>query len=179
MMSIFEPLKLPPLGDYMKYIFKEKNSPTTSNGKSSSKKNDETLGGYIYKELFQPTQEENIATSEYIKSIEAGVAICRLVEMRSLYKLTLEHLSSEGGHLSWLNATTTEHEASKGKETNNENTESFFGRLTVQLWVYSTIAINHAATLALAWFNKDFYCGKVELAKRQKRKVGKYFPISR
>ena len=148
----------------MKYIFEEKKSPTTSNEKSSSRKGVKALGGYIRQELFKPTREENVATTEYIKSIGADVATCLLVEMRNPDKLTLtsEHLSSEGGRLScWINTTTAEHEASKGKEATNDNSESPFGRLTLQLQIFSTIGINHASALALARYNKDFYRSEV------------------
>ena len=170
MMSIFKPLKLTPLDEFMKCIFEEKKIPTTSNEKSSSRKDVEALGRYIYQELFKPTREENIATTEYIKSIGADVASCLLVEMRHPSKLTSEHLSSEDGRLSWLNTTTAEHEASKGKEATNDNSESPFGRLTAQLEIFSTIGINHASALALARYNKDFYRSEVELSKRQNRK---------
>lgn len=93
--------------------------------------------------------------------------------MRHPSKLTSEHLSSEDGRLSWLNTTTAEHEASKGKEATNDNSESPFGRLTAQLEIFSTIGINHASALALARYNKDFYRSEVELSKRQNRKDGK------
>ena len=173
MLSIFKPLHLPPLDEYMKYIFDEKKSPTTSNEKSSSKRNMTALGRYIRKELFAPTREENIATSSMIEEIGADVATSLVEEMRHPDKLTSEHLSSEGGRLSWLNTTTAEHEASKGKEATNDNSESPFGRLTAQLQLFSTIGIGHASALAIARYNKDFYRSEVELSKRRNRKDGK------
>ena len=48
-------------------------------------------------------------------------------------KLTSQHLSREGGRLSWENATQQEHEARIGKEATHDNTENPFGSLTSQL----------------------------------------------
>ena len=176
MMNIFTPLELEPLDEYVAYIFEDKKSPTTSNEKSSSKKGVKALGTYIRRELFQPTREENKATTGMLEDIGSEIAACLLAEMRHPDKLTSEHLSSEGGRLSWLNTTTAEHEASKGKEASNDNAESPFGRLTYQLQIFSTVGINHSSALALARYNKDFYRNEVELSKRRNRKDGKAPP---
>ena len=173
MMNIFTPLELEPLDEYMAYMFEDKKSPTTINEKSSSKKGVKALGTYIRRELFQPTREENKATTGMLEDIGPEIAACLLAETRHLDKLTSEHLSSEGGRLSWLNTTTAEHEASKGKEASNDNSESPFGRLTYQLQIFSTVGINHSSALALARYNKDFYRNEVELSKRRNRKDGK------
>ena len=176
MLNIFKPLALKPLDEYMKFIFENKNSPTTSNEKSSSRRNVTAMGKYIRQELFHPTREENKATTPMLEGIGAEIASCLLAEMRHPDKLTSELLSSEGGCLSWLNTTRAEHEASKGKEATNDNSESPFGRLTAQLQIFSTIGINHASALALARYNKDFYRPEVELSKRRNRKDGKDKP---
>ena len=63
----------------------------------------------------------------------AESASCLIKEMLDPTKLTSQHLSSEGGRLSWGKATQLEHEARMGKEATNDNTESPFGSLTSQL----------------------------------------------
>ncbi len=57
MMSMFKPLKLKPLDKYMKYIFEDKKSSTTSNKRSSSGENVRAIGKYVRQELFCPTRE--------------------------------------------------------------------------------------------------------------------------
>ena len=172
MMNIFTPLELEPLDEYMAYIFEDKKSSTTSNETSSSKKGVKALGTYIRRELFRPTREENKATTGMLEDIGSEIASCLLAEMRHPDKLTLEHLSSEGGRLSWLNTTTAKHKASKGKEASNDNSESPFGRLTYQLQAFSTVGINHSQALTLACYNKYFYGNEVELSKRRNKKDG-------
>ena len=66
MLSIFKPLQLKPLDEYMQFIFEIKKSPTTSRNDCQSKRGVESLGLYIRQELFHPTRDENIATTEHI-----------------------------------------------------------------------------------------------------------------
>ena len=66
-------------------------------------------------------------------NLEADLAACLIKEILDPTKLTSQHLSREGGRLSWENATQQEHEARMGKEATNDNTESPFGSLTSQL----------------------------------------------
>ena len=101
-----------------------------------------------------------------LESIGAEIASCLLAEMRHPDTLTSELLLSQNGCLCWLNTTRAEHEANKGKEATNDNSESPFGRLTDQLNIFSTIGINHVSALALARYNKDLYRNEVELSKR-------------
>ena len=63
----------------------------------------------------------------------AYLAACLIKEMLDPTKLTSQHLSRKGGRLSWENETQQEHEARMGKEATNDNTESPFGSLTLQL----------------------------------------------
>ena len=89
MFNIFKPLELKPLGKYVKYIFDFKTIPNVSN---TGKK---VLEKKIKKELFHPTRQENKA--------------CLIKEMLNPTKVTLQHLSSEGGRLSWENESQQEH----------------------------------------------------------------------
>ena len=170
MLSIFEPLKLSPLDNFMSYIFDVKRSPTTSNSGPSSNKNLESLGLYIKTELFAPTREENQVTTDMLKDWGSGIASCLLGEMRDPTKLTSLLLSSEEGRLSWLNATTAEHEATKGRDATNDYAESPFGILTAQLEQFGCIGVNHAAGMALAKFNKDLCRKEVGLSMTKKKR---------
>ena len=94
MMNIFKPLNLPPLDKYMRYNFEDKNSSTTSNERSSSRKNMKAIGGYIRQELFRPTRDENKATTPILEGIGAEIALFLLAETRHPNKLTSELLLS-------------------------------------------------------------------------------------
>ena len=168
--SIFESLQLTPLDEYMKYVFDIKKGPTTNSKVGDNKKAVQCLGRYIRQELFKPTREENQATNKLLLEWGSSVATSLLEEIRDPTKLTSDHLSSEDGRLSWLNTTTAEHEASKGKDATNDNSESPFGSLTAQLQSFTTVGINHASAMALARFNCDFYRNEVELEMRIKQK---------
>ena len=63
MMNIFYPLNLPPLDEYMKFVFEIKKIPTTNRNDCGSHNGVQALGEYIRRELFNPTREENIATT--------------------------------------------------------------------------------------------------------------------
>jgi hypothetical protein len=154
----------------MSYVFDVKRSPTTSNFGPSSNENLEALGSYIKSELFAPTRKENQATTDMLKDWGSGIASCLLGEMRDPTKLTSLLLSSEQGRLSWLNATTAEHEATKGKDATNDYAESPFGILTAQLEQFGCIGINHAAAMALAKFNKDLCRKEVGLSMSKKKR---------
>ena len=57
-----------------------------------------------------------------------------------------------------MGGTTDEHhEAMKGKEATNDNSESPFALLTMQMQMYNTVGINNSSALALARHNGDFY----------------------
>ena len=80
-----------------------------------------------------PTCKDNKATPFLVVKLGAELAACLINEMLDPTKITSQHLSREGGHLSWANTTQQEHEAIMGKEATNDNTESPFGSLTSQL----------------------------------------------
>ena len=108
-----------------------------------------------------------------ILDMGSEVATCLLQEMKDPTKLTSDHLSSLDGRLSWLNTSRADHESSKGKEATNDNAESPFGSLTQQLQIFSTVGVNHASAMALAWFNKDFYRSEVKLSAMPTKPLGK------
>ena len=85
-------------------------------------------------------------------------------------KLTSQHLSSKCGRLNWENATQQEHKASMGKEDTNDNAESPFESLTLQLDIFSGIGINHSSALVIMRHNNNLYQNEVEPCKRRKKK---------
>ena len=124
--QIFKPSKLKPLDKYAKYIFYlEKLQLLVKQTKILEKE--------IKKELFNPTRKDNKATPLLVVKLGAYLAACLIKEMLDPTRLTSQHLSIEGGNLSWSNTTQQEHEARMGKEATNDNTESPFGSLTAQL----------------------------------------------
>lgn len=83
MLSIFEPLNLDPLDEFMRYVFEVKRSPSiTSNSGPSSNKNLEALGAHIKTELFHLTREENQEKAELLESWGSGIATALLEDMR-------------------------------------------------------------------------------------------------
>ena len=120
--------------------------------------------------MFHPTREENKATLLLVVKLGEESATHLIKEMLDPTKLTSQHISREGGRLSWKNTTQQEYEDSTGKEATNENEQIPFGSLTSKLEIFSIIGINHYSDLALARYNKDFYRNEVELCKRSKKK---------
>ena len=100
--------------------------------------------------------------------LDVTAATLLLKEFRDPNKLTSDHLSSECGQLSYDHTTAEHHEAMLGKEATNDNAESPFAILTMQMEIFNTIGINNASALALAWHNNDFYRRMVSLDKREK-----------
>ena len=151
-MGIFTPLadELPPFKDYIKYMYDEEAMALA--GSSITEHQYKKLRA----ELFNPTDVDNIDSTEI--SIELGqLATSEIVaEIRDPKKATSRHLTSAEGTLSWGKISDEEHEALKGKMAVNDPAESTFGATTREISTFGRIGFGEASGVATARRNKDF-----------------------
>ena len=68
-------------------------------------------------------------------------------------KLTLDLLDALDGRLSWGGTTEEQQTSMKGMEATNDNLESPFALLRMQMQIYNTVGINNSSALTLARHN--------------------------
>eukprot|EP00966_Prymnesium_polylepis_P005872 134135-Prymnesium_polylepis.1 len=81
-------------------------------------------------ELFNPTNPDDINSTEISLELGQLAAVEILIEIRDPKKTTSRHLTSAEGTLSWGQTSDAEHEALKGKMAVNDPAESIFGATT-------------------------------------------------
>ena len=140
---------LQPLEDAMQYMFEEKQTNQLDGSKVLPY-------DVLNAELFYPTREENIATTEFVTQLAVEVADCMLQELRDPKKATSDYLSSGGGKFSWGETTDEDHIMCIGKMATNDPAESPFASLTVQLQSFGRVLGIHSSGVGHARVNGDF-----------------------
>ena len=165
MMSIFDSLNIEPLNDFMKTAFEsEVPAAEDQDVNANARRRDRNVylpkkanAKYVRHELFHPSRKEHVQTNTMMDDLSVAAAESLIDEFVDPKKLTSDHLESLSGRLSWGFTTDEHHESMKGKEATNDNSESPFALLTMQMQMYNTVGINNSSALALARHNGDFY----------------------
>ena len=152
MMSIFASIEaqVPPLSEYMKYFFEDKQSNTVGR-RSKTLPYDE-----LRAELFYPQDETNQRTTQVVHDLAFEVATSMLAELRDERKATHNYLSSSDGRFSAENASAADHNACLGKKASNDDAERPFACLTGNLQWFGRLGLSNAGGVAQARVNGDF-----------------------
>ena len=154
MMNIFKDLKeeLPPLSDYLKFLYKEKKSSLFGNQKSKV-----IPLANLRDELFSPICETNKDTTSMTIELGKIAASAILKEIRDESKATAQYLSSVSGEFSWGNILESTHAKGLKKMAVNDLAESSFGGTTRQIQNYGRIGLTNAGGVDQVKRNGDFF----------------------
>ena len=123
----------------------------------------------LRKELFNPTDDDNIATTEWMPALGEITANCMIEELENDQKVTHWHLSKLKGRLSFKECPDVEKAALVRKRATNNSAESAFSSFTHQLVTYNTIDLHTAA--GTAEMNRNDYYFQPTTKKHIKEKV--------
>ena len=156
MMGIFDELidELPPLKEYMNYIFDTKRTAVVASSKQKV-----VPFSMLRAELFSPQSETNVDTSGTAADLGAIAASALLDELRDHTKATAEYLSSVKGKYSWGQCTAEEHNAAIGKMANNDAAERCFGGATGEIQCFGRVGLTNAGGVGQVRINGDLSRG--------------------
>ena len=120
--------KIPPFKKYNEYLYVTKKSVFIS--RAGSKVVSFQL---LRAELFNPTDEDNKATTPFMQKLGKITAKTFIDEFKDRKKVTWEHLTELKGKRSFGECSTEEKDALVGKRATNDVTESSFLSFTEQL----------------------------------------------
>ena len=161
MMKIFDKYEdeLPPLKDYQLHLYEKKTMLAVKtklkndrNGVIVNTTEAETptptqklLPLFMLKEeLFHPKRKTSKETQCYMNDLGRIAAEAMLAELRDPKKAMHSYLSSANGNKSWHNVSDSDKSAGLMIQAINNPAESFFGELTNELQVYTTVKLQHA-----------------------------------
>ena len=155
MMEMFKKLtkKLPPLREYLDFMFNEKRSGLVG----SCTKEDRILPWDLLKsELFYPTRKDVLQTNSFCPDLASEAACIFRIEFRDETKATAKYLSSIDGPKSMKKVSKAERLAGRGVAASNCISESGHAAATYDLDQYGTVDLQNCAARGQSEGNNDF-----------------------
>lgn len=176
MMKIFEPIKskLPPLNEYLNFMYNEKVTESIGNkGKLMSK---------LREELFKPQLEANRQSTEFLLEFVPIVVETALKEMTDEKKAIHRYVSANGAEkacYSFEHASDARRKALYEVPATNDIGESSLASTTRQIQTYGRISVKNAAAISDIRRNRFLERGTMDekMKDKRKRKPGYYFAL--